>query len=110
MIFEVRPARRTQGNLVGADRSSPVLESVMKASVKMTGLMLRGNPSHDLASQVLEYLRRCADVPYWFLEVLRPWRGDAERVLDLIVFEAAVVGHNWATHSQYQSNHIDVVA
>ena len=99
-----------QGNLVGADRRSPVLESVMKASVKMTGLMLRGNPSHDLASQVLEYLRRCADVPCWVLEVLRPWRGDAERVLDSSVCEAVMVGHNWVTHLQYQSNRIDVVA
>lgn len=44
-----------QGNLVGADRWSPVLELVMKDSVRMAGLMPMGNPSDDLASQVLEY-------------------------------------------------------
>lgn len=99
-----------QENLVGADRWSPVLELVMKASVWMTGPMPRGNPFHDLASPALECLRRCADVPCWALEVLRPWRGDAERVLDLSEFEAAMVGHNWVTDLQYQSNRIDVAA
>ncbi len=99
-----------QGSPVCAGRWLLVLAWVMKANAKTIGLMLKGNPCHDQASQVPECLQRYAGVPCWDLEVPRPWREDAGRVMDLSVFGAAMAGHSWATHLLFQLTRIAFVA
>lgn len=76
----------------------------------MIGLTPRANRCHGLASQVNECLRRYDGVPCWDLEVLRPLREGAERVVGVSGSEVVRDGHNLAMRLPFLLNRTAVVA